>query len=86
MRAHRSRPPGLLLAGMIFLFITAFDPWPTEARAAVSAGSETCCLALSTGRQAGGALPPQAWISADSPNSLASLVASTQPSTSTVRP
>jgi N-acetylmuramoyl-L-alanine amidase len=43
MRSHRSLRPGWLPAGMIFLFITAFDPWPTEARAA---GQEARCLAL----------------------------------------
>ena len=44
MRVHRVLRPGLLLAGMIFLFITAFDPWPTEARAD---DHEARCLALS---------------------------------------
>jgi len=64
-----------LPAGMIFLFVAAFDPWPTEARAADAAS----CGAGSAGPQA------QAWISADRPNSLASLAARTQPSTRTVR-
>ena len=33
MREHRVLRAGWLPAAMIFLFITAFDPWPTEARA-----------------------------------------------------
>jgi hypothetical protein len=43
MREHRVLRAGWLPAAMIFLFITAFDPWPTEARAD---DQDARCLAL----------------------------------------
>ena len=52
MRPHRFLPPGFLWAGMIFLFITAFDPWPTQARAAVPESPDDVCAVIQDGGEA----------------------------------